>query len=59
MLIVRYLPIALALLTVECSHPEPGSGVPAYGVADSMVLSEFEDDYGNRHTAGALRHRPQ
>jgi len=56
-----FLPIALILLTVACSHPGPGSRVPAALVADSMVLGEFEDDYGIRHTVTSTEwiHHPR
>ena len=48
-------------LLVACSHTKPGPGVTLAGVADSMVLGEFEDDYGSRHTVTVTKwiHHPR
>lgn len=54
-------PAALVLLTMACSHPGSGSTPPAALLADSMVLGNFEDDYGSRHTVTSTEwfHRPR
>jgi heat shock protein HslJ len=41
--------LAGAMLTAACGHP-PAPPPIAAGTSDSLVLGEFEDDYGNRFT---------